>query len=129
MGGDRAMTWYWHIHHNVLAEQSDDIEERIYFIKATKDPEEVPIRLLLMKKVEDEAGVASAMKAYDEARAPALEAYEEAMAPAVKAYQEAMASALEAYREAGVAPAMKAVEAIHKKECPECPWNGNTIFP
>lgn len=21
------------------------------------------------------------------------------------------------------------IEALHKKECPDCPWNGNTIFP
>ena len=22
-----------------------------------------------------------------------------------------------------------AMEALHKKECPDCPWNGTTIFP
>jgi len=24
---------------------------------------------------------------------------------------------------------MPAIEALHKEECHDCPWNGKTIFP
>ena len=100
------------------------------------------------RKARDEA-VASAWKAYHEAVAPARKAYDEAVAPARKAYDEAMALARKA-RDKAVAPARKAYdeamalarkaydEAVvvreahdeaHEKECPDCPWDGRTIFP
>jgi len=52
---------------------------------------------------------ATAWEAYEKARAPALEAYEKATAPAWEAYEKATATALEAYEKAR-APALEAYE-------------------
>src|SRR3972149_4005409 len=43
---------FWHIHHEVLLEWSDDIQERIDFIQAEKPKHEVEIRLRLLKPVQ-----------------------------------------------------------------------------
>src|SRR3989337_2055100 len=43
---------FWHIHHEVLLEWSDDIQERIDYIKAHKPPHEVETRLRLLKPVQ-----------------------------------------------------------------------------
>jgi tetratricopeptide (TPR) repeat protein len=69
-----------------------------------------------------------AKKAYNEARKAHNEAWE-AYVEAGKAYVEAGKAYVEAgkaYVEAGKAPE---VLALHAKECPNCPWNGETIFP
>ena len=91
------MKYYWHIHHEVLLEPSDDIGERIEYIKNNKPVEEIPIRLHLLKEVKG--------------RLP--EDYDEAW----KAYDEA-------YRACKLE-----IEALHELECPNCPWDGKTIFP
>src|SRR3989337_2295793 len=71
---------FWHIHHEVLLEWSDDIQERIDFIQAEKPKHEVEIRLRLLKPVQGalppklvKAGDARD-KAYD-ANAKARDAY------------------------------------------------------
>src|SRR3989337_2661697 len=43
---------FWHIHREVLLEWSDDIQERIDYIKAHKPPHEVETRLRLLKPVQ-----------------------------------------------------------------------------
>ena len=48
-----------------------------------------------------------------------------------RAYDEAWQvrnEARQAYDEA-VSRNMSAIEALHAEECPNCPWNGHTIFP
>ena len=119
--------WYWHVHHAVLVEQltapaQDEIETRLRLFKRVKDQGAV----FAAQKARDEA-VASAWKAYHEAVAPARKAYDEAVAPARKAYDEAMALARKAYDEAVVV--QEAHDEAHEKECPDCPWDGRTIFP
>jgi hypothetical protein len=78
-------------------------------------------------KAYDDA-TATARKAYDDATVPFFKAYVDAMAPVRKAYDDATAPARKAYDDAR-APALKALEALHATECPDCPWNGETIFP
>jgi len=79
-----------------------------------------------------EKAKATALEAYKKAKAPAWEAYEKAKATALEAYEKAKAPALEAYEKA-TAPASakrdKAINTLHAKECPNCPWDGMTIFP
>jgi hypothetical protein len=76
--------------------------------------------------------VNSARKARDEAVGPAWKAYDEAVDSVEKARDKAVGSAEKAYKEA-VDSAEKArdeaVEGLHVKECPDCPWDGQTIFP
>ena len=96
--------WYWHVHHAVLVEQL-----------TAPAQDEIETRLRLFKRVKDQGAVFAAQKARDEAVASAWKAYHEAVAPARKAYDEAVV-VREAHDEA------------HEKECPDCPWDGRTIF-
>ena len=43
--------FYWHIHHDVLVEWSDYISERRRYIRSDKPPEQVGLRLRLLRKV------------------------------------------------------------------------------
>lgn len=123
--------WFWHVHHDVLAEWSDDINERIAFIKKRKPENERALRLKLLKPVKGKlpAKLVKAGKAYAEAGEAcdkAGEAYDkarEAYDKARKAYDKAR----EAYYKAKEAH-KKEMEALHKKECPNCPWTGSSIF-
>jgi len=120
------MKAYWHIHHNILLEFSDNIQERIDYIKAKKASEQIPTRLKLLKEVKGElpAEISEACAARDETWA----AYHERAA-----CEEAKAWV--AYHKAWVANHQvlikyaNEIEALHTKECPGCPWNGHTIFP
>src|SRR3990172_7382236 len=137
---------FWHIHHEVLLEWSDDIQERIDFIQAEKPKHEVEIRLRLLKPVQGalppklvKAGDARD-KAYDanaKARAAfgkdwdafvkASVAYAKAGDAFVKA-KAAFVKAKAAYNKA-YDECLPQIEALHALECPDCPWNGTTIFP
>jgi hypothetical protein len=140
-------TFYWHIHHDRLVEPATEpIENRIAFIKKNKSAEEVETRLRLLKPVKGKLPEAydEARRAYDEAWracAEAGRAYVEAWracAEAGRAYDEAWraydearracAEASRAFDEAGRAHAAE-IEALHAEECPDCPWDGKTIFP
>ena len=136
--------YYWHIHHGVLFEQATEpIKNRIAYIKSDKLECEVALRLRLLKPVKDQKRLIAILTAYKKAVATALEAYRKAVAPAWEAYRKATAlaseayekvedSALEAYKKATALASAKrdrAINALHSKECPDCPWDGETIFP
>ena len=95
--------FFWHVHHNELVEWSDNIQERIDYINKDKPKQEIALRLKLLQpvngKLPDEY-----VKA-DEARVKAYKAWEKAR---------------EKYK--------SQIEELHNKECPNCPWNGTTIF-
>ena len=44
-------TLYWHIHHEILIEETFNIQERIDYIKEGKPEDEIPLRLKLMTPV------------------------------------------------------------------------------
>ena len=142
--------FFWHVHHNELVEWSDNIQERIDYINKDKPKQEIALRLKLLQPVNgklpdeyvkaDEARV----KAYEardkadeawEARVKADEAYEardkayeardKAYEARVKAY-EARDKAYEAWEAREKYKSQ--IEELHNKECPNCPWNGTTIF-
>jgi len=139
------LQFYWHIHHKVLVEPlTEPIENRIAFIKENKPKHEVELRLRLMKPVKGKLpeAVVEAAEAYDRAE----EAYDKAgkvYNKAWKALDETVSGeAREAYKKGREArdKAWKAylkvvsdhaeeIEALHAKECPDCPWSGQTIFP
>src|SRR3990170_1306395 len=108
---------FWHIHHEVLLEWSDDIQERIDYIKAHKPPHEVETRLRLLKPVQgalppklvkardaylayDKAwdAFAKARVAYDKAR-DALDKAGDAFGKDWDAYDKAKAAYAKAYDE------------------------------
>ena len=97
--------FYWHIHHTTLMEPlTEPIKNRIAFIKSDKPKHERKTRLRLMKPVKGKLPVKliEARDAHYEAR----DAYDKAR---------------DAYK--------PQVEKLHAKECPNCPWDGTTIFP
>jgi hypothetical protein len=114
--------YYWHIHHRVLFEQATEpIKNRIAYIKSDKPECEVALRLRLLKPVKDQKRLIAILTAYKKVEATAWEAYKKAKAPALEAYEKATATAL--------AKRDKAINTLHAKECPNCPWDGMTIFP
>ncbi len=132
--------FYWHIHHEVVVEPlTEPVENRITFIHENKPKEEVETRVRLMKRVQGKLPpeVIEAWQAYDKAgraydkagRAcvEAWQAYDETRRACAEARQ-ACVEAWQAYDEA-LATHRAEIEALHKQECPDCPWDGHTIFP
>ena len=151
--------YYWHIHHEILCEGTYDISERIGYIKKykrdirtrlhlmtpVKHPEKLPLRFrraataCVKADAAYENASASATKAYDIhtkalSAAIAFDAYTETLADYVKVfavYEQARAACAKAsitYIKALTTCAAQ-LEKLHKKEHPNCPWNGKTIFP
>ena len=143
-------TWFWAIHHEVVAEPlTEPLANRIKFILTRKNASERKVRLAALRPVKNpgaiapaqkayseatvaagkacEEAIAAAGKAYEEATAPAGKAYEEAIAPAWKAYSEASAAAGKAYAES-TAPARKICAAQWIAEYPDHPaWDKNGL--
>ena len=115
---------FWHVHHDTLLEYCYDYDERVRFIKKNKPKSEQELRLRLFQPVKGKLpmAVTKARAAYDKARA----AYGKAMT----AYDKtgiACAKAMTAYDKA-IENNMPAIEKLHRKEYPDCPWDGRTIF-
>ena len=139
--------FYWHIHHKVLVEAlTEPIENRIKFIKEHKPEHERELRLRLLKPVtgnlpndviEARKALVKARKALDKAGEAldkagtaydkALEALDKAGEAYVKAWT-AYVKASEAYNKA-LLEHREELKELHAKECPDCPWDGETIFP
>ena len=99
--------FYWHLHHDRLVESlTKPIKNRIEYIKKYKPKKEIKLRLKLLKPVKGKlpGGFIGARKKYREA--------------------------WEKYREARKKYKPQTL-ALHKKECPNCPWDEKqkTIFP
>jgi len=108
----------WHVHHNMLVEPLlVPLKERMAYIKECKPAQEQELRLRLLKPVKGTLPpeLIEAGQAYNEAR---------------RAYDEAW----QAYIEAGLACKemiqvhKEEIERLHAEECPDCPWDGKTIF-
>jgi len=124
----------FHVHHDVLMEYCTDYEERVNYIKEHKPRGEQEIRLRLFQLISPARLPRPLVKA-GEAYAKTREAYHKALEAHHKACEaRAYAKAGEAYDKAWEACA-KAWEAykpqineLHKELCPDCPWDGKTIF-
>ena len=124
--------FYWHIHHDVLLEPlTQPLKNRIKFIKENKPKDEIELRLKLLKpvrgKLPDE--VVKAWEIYDEAGETSGKVWEAYYKPR-EAYDktwEVYYKAWEVYDKT-LKKYSKEIDILHKKECPNCPWNGKTIF-
>jgi hypothetical protein len=140
---------FWHVHHDKLVEYCHNYKERADYIRNKKPKNEIGIRLRLFKPVRGKLPVKFilALEAYDKA----LESREKAWEPCEKAWAgeacekagetcEKAWEALEAHEKAWEAceeawesheKAWEAckdkIEALHKKECPNCSWDGTRI--
>jgi tetratricopeptide (TPR) repeat protein len=134
------MKAYWHIHHEGLLEFTDNIQERIDYIKANKPEHEVSERLRWMTPVKGRlpARLVKARDAFYKAGEAhykagdiyykAVDAYDKAGDAYDKA-GDAYDKARDAFYKARDA---KDIEALHVKEHPDCPWTlggQHTIFP
>ena len=123
---------FWHVHHEVLCEYSHDIDERIEYIKKNKPAHEVDLRLRLMQPVKGK--LPDELVKANKARVKANKAWVKAYEARDKAY-EAWVKANKAWVKARVKEDKAwdkykdEIEALHKEECKDCPWNGKTIFP
>ena len=136
----------WHIYHNILVEPlTEPLKRRIKYIRLHKPKEEIEMRLRLLKLVKGDlpTEIIEADEACLEADKVWLEAYKacreagEAWREAGEAWREIYKACLEAdktWREAYKA-CLEAgeknkdlIETLHREECPDCPWNGNSIL-
>ena len=131
--------FFWHVHHRVLLEWCYSYNERASYISEQKREDQKETRLRLFKPVKGKLPqeVVEAWQAIDKAW-QAIDKAWQALNKARQAYyetQQAYYEASQAYYEARQAldealhKNMPAIEALHKEECHDCPWNGKTIFP
>ena len=136
----------WHVHHNVLIEPlTKPIENRIKYIKKFKPKNEIELRLKLLKVVKGKLPkefveawqkyyetwqeYVEVWQKYDKAKQKYDEIwqeYDEAMQKYDEAWQkcyEALQECVEVYKKYE-----SQILALHRKECPNCSWNGKTIF-
>ena len=120
------ITYYWHIHHDTLCEGTTDIKERMAYIKDNKPPNEIPLRLKLMQKVKSPSKLPREWKEVYQKWVVADQKWGEAYQKREEAYQkweEACQKWVEACHKY-----KPQIEALHKIEHPNCPWNGESIF-
>lgn len=102
----------FHVHHDELIEFCTDYDERVKYIKENKPLEEQELRLRLFRLIPSDRlppPLVVAVKAYKKAK----KTYEKAK----KAYEKAKKTC------------EPEILKLHKELCPDCPWNGETIFP
>ena len=136
VAGRGAVTWAKHIHHRVLIEPLlGSLEERQDCIKATKPAREVPIRLALLAEIDwplpeelVKAGemYAKAFVVWYEARRDSCSEYYVANAQTEKSQCLLQA---QHYYDLVLKVNIAQIEALHAQHCPNCPWDGKTIFP
>ena len=113
--------WAWHVHHNRLCEPlRESMKTRRAYIRTEKPANEIETRLRLLKGVRGEMP-AKLIDAFEAAGKAAESA-------AWKAAESAAWLAWLAYEKA-YEDAMPEINRMHLEECPDCPWDGKTIFP
>ena len=101
----------FHCHHDILVEWAYDFDERVKVIKLYKPKKERPLRLRLFKMIPTDRSTINLTKFLD-ARDKAWKSY---------------AMAREAYTKEFNKHTKYFIE-LHKELCPNCPWDGKTIF-
>jgi len=143
----------WHVHHETLIERlTEPIESRIEYIRDNKPKNEIDTRLRLLKLVNDQARAEKAQSEYDAIVSKAQSEYNAIFSKARSEYDAIFSKPRSKYdaieskawsdcnaifskaRSEYDAIRSKAwsdsgLDALHKKECKKCPWDGKTIFP
>ena len=116
MSGPKIGDLVLHVHHDTLLEPlTEPMEARARYIRTNKPPHEIETRLRLMKPL------IGRLPELDKACA----VWNKARAERDKACVEWTKARVEWTK----ACAQPSVLALHAKECPNCPWDGRTIFP
>jgi hypothetical protein len=117
----------FHLHHNKLVEWCHDYDKRVEVILSNKPKKEQELRLRLFKLIPEDRlppDLLKAGKAYDRARRKYSKATQIGIVKAFDTEQRKF----DAYY-ATRADHQYDLEVLHKELCPDCPWNGETIFP
>jgi len=113
----------WHCHHETLLENVYIADSRIRYIAGNKPREEQALRFRLFRPLQDTAALERIDRLANDRDNRADNRLEK------------RGRTDEAYvlydRDLNRSETLhtKAMEALHAKECPDCPWNGETIFP
>ena len=132
MAKEPVIEFAWHVHHDILIEPlTEPIESRREYIRMHKPLSGQPLRLRLLKPVVGKLpdALLKAGAVYDKAGAvygKARAVYDKAKVAYGKA-DVVYGKASVAYDKAWADTAPE-IEALHRQECPDCPWDGNTIF-
>lgn len=110
--------FFWHGHHDVLIEWCHNFNERAKFIRNTKPASEQEVRLRLFRPVKGTLPqeVVEAQQAYNKAWQDLNRAHQD-----LDRAQRDLDKVLNRNK--------AEIILLHEKECPNCPWNGQTIFP
>ena len=124
---NRNYRFYWHVHHNKLLEFMEIAQERIDYIKKNKPSKEIAIRIKLMTPVRGKLPkklVAARVK-LDAAQAKRDAVWGKKVAAQRKV--DAAWAKLDAVW--GDPDVVEYIKKLHEQECPNCSWDGETIFP
>ncbi|MEX0933813.1 MAG: hypothetical protein WD003_00940 [Candidatus Paceibacterota bacterium] len=117
--------FYWHGDHNALIGYCHNYNRWAGYIRTRKPEREQELLLHLFKKVQGELP----SKVVESGRT-----LNEAWYALNKTWRVLDTCAKQAYHQAGqvtqdaIEENYEAILALHEKECPHCPWNGETIF-
>ncbi len=127
--------YYWHLHHTQLfEEEAEPVRQRIEFIKRNKPKGEQSTRLRLLVIVKAQKLLRRLCKYQRDFQMAEQAIYNshlhigEISDAEMTVKHKELAVARKNY-EAARKRAWPMIEALHKKECPNCPWDGRTIFP
>jgi len=117
--------FFWHVHHEKLIEWCFDYNERANYIRADKPENEQETRLRLFKPVRGKLPqeVIESGHIYCKVRQAYDKKVEQAGDKAWQAYNKTRHALDEA-----LSKNMSKIKKLHDKECPNCPWDGLTIF-
>lgn len=111
------MKFAWHVHHDTLLENlTYPIEERQQYIRERKPKKEAKLRLRLLRPV------------LGPVPEPAIKARERLLQKYMTSFDGAVPLS-DFYDYAREVNTNEEILALHEKECPDCPWDGGTIFP
>ena len=126
--------WYWHVHHDKLIEKSGNINDRLKYILGNKPEDEIPLRLRLLRKVKDQDEVERIMaerKINQDNYLRKMESIQNEYDTKTESIQDGYVRKMEPiWNEFNVKKKSldEDMETLHHAECPNCPWNGMTIF-
>lgn len=120
----------WHVHHDILVEWCSSFKERLDYIETSKPPSEVPLRRKLFQPVRGKLpdAIIAARRAYDQATLAFYQVKETADRVLYNRAWQAVEKARDEYNNCYTAN-LSLIKKLHEQECPNCPWDGWTIFP
>jgi len=139
---ERNSGFAFHCHHDILVEYVTDYAARVQYIKESKPRDEQDLRLRLFKLIPDtrlpevqaewykaRAEWEKSLGEWEKAGAEwekSLVEWNKAQAEWYKAFSTWNKAQAEWYKAS--AESEKALQELHEELCPDCPFNGNTIF-